>query len=535
MIVEEKSGYRIRDRRGRPEGRTTNREMAIGNSLFATPRSTQQTDFYRQRQWGASNTTAGEMVDPYDWTELLEFSRQLVAQRGNLGAAVLQKNLYAVGRAWQPHYMGKNEKWGEAASEWLREVWYPQCDARGSVFDFTTNLLLSGIAYDVDGDDVAVFVTDDNGFPKVRHYPAHCIGSGTSGAGGEVKGGWADGAKICNGIILDRDDQMIGVRILDGSKSKGANAYLDVPSYNCDLRFEPEWRSLSRGVPRVGKMCMDWFDVEDIDLFLKRGVKLDAAQGIVHWTESGEAPTGTDLLEGRGNNGSDTNVVASDIKIEKRMGGEILYMRAGKGEKLESFRSDRPHPNAEAFIARCERRGLLGIGWFYELLDPSKIGGASVRLIQDQARTSICNRQGTLCARAKRKVGFAVGQGMATGRIPPNHDGVDFLKWGFHMPPVLTVDQGYDEQADRENLKIGSTTLAAICEKKGAGSYEAIRLQRKKENFNLIECAVELVAYAKSKGQDLTFREAIDLMQREGANARPQTLPDQAELGPKQE
>lgn len=541
MTTEQKNGYRIRMRKGAAgaEAESLRRQVMAaptpsaipfkggssqpgtgleaqslgigGLGLYSTPRSTGQSDFYRPRMWTGIGTR--ELINPFDWMELLMFSRQLFARRPNLAAAVVQKNLYAVGDAWKPHYSGDYEDWGKAAEEWLLNVWYPNCDVRGGVFDFTTNLFLSGVAFDVDGDDVCVFAVDENGFPKLKFYPADCIGNRGFRNNQFIEGGPYDGARMCNGIVVDRDYRVLAVNVL------GMNADDDelIPAYNCQLLYEPEWRSTARGIPRAAKACMDWFDVEDIDTFLKRGVKLDASIGLMHWTETGEAPTNVDIIDGRAD--AVTGDAGTDIKSEYRMGGEMLYMQAGKGEHLEALKSDRPHPNSEAFIARLERRGFLSVGWFYELIDPSAIGGAPVRMIQDEARHSVCARQRSLKRRALRAVGFALSQAMRIGQVPPNNNGSDFLKWDFSLPQQITVDNGYDEDSDRKNLLIGSTTLAAVTGKKG-GYWKDNRKQRTSENKNLIECAIELVEYAKSRGQELSFTQALDMMSMASQNER---------------
>jgi len=506
--------HRFIDRRAE----NVSRESASsgGSGLFRTPRNTGQSDFYRPRPWFWSvdkkDITSG------DWPELVAYSRQIFAQIGDLSAAILQKNNYAVGNAWRPQFKGLNQAWGQEAEEWLHHVWLPNCDVRGGVFDFQTQLLLSGIAWDVDGDDAVIFTADEHGFPKLKFCDATDIGSAGQG---EVKGGVFDGARLCHGIILDRHNAMIGARLLTpspygGERNVGPDSeYTDVPAYHLQMLFEPEWRSPSRGIPRLAKVILDWFDIEDIDDFLKRGVKMDASQGILVTNEAGRADDSRNYIVPQ----EASAAAVSDIAIEKRMGGEFWYLRANAGEKVEPYRSERPHPNTEAFVARIARRGFLAAGWFIELLNPSQIGGASVRLIQDQARHSIRARQRTQERRARRCIQYAVSVAMERGLISKNNDGGDFLRWAFEMPCQLTVDAGYDEQADRENLLMGTASFASITEKKGRW-WEEVRSQRQKENEDLINRAIALVQHAAAQGQALTLREGLDMMQRDAAMQR---------------
>jgi hypothetical protein len=469
-------------------------------------------------------------IDEYDWEELLEYSRLLYAQVENLGFAVWQKNTYAVGSAWEAQYTGTNKKWGEEAEEWLREQWYPNCDVRGGVFDFRTNLFLSALAWDVDGDDVAICAVREDGFPLIKHCGAHEIGSRSQDT--QVKGGPLDGAKIHNGVIVDSQKRFLGVKVLGEKPSEDQV----VPAYNCDFRFEPQWRHGFRGIPRIGAGIMTWFRVQDIDTFLGRGVALDSSIGLMHYTEEGGAPTGTDLLEGRGTGDSgNEGVEASDIKFERRMGGEIYYMRAGKGEKIEGLKSDRPHPNTEAFVARLERRGLNAVAWHYELLNPEKLKGASNRMIQDQANAAILSRQLSLGPRAKRAVRFAISQAQEAGFISKNPDPDDQFRWDFDLPAELTVDKGNDDDADREGIKLGTRTLSSVCQKRGGKNWEKVRTQQAKENKDWIDRALELVAYTKERGEKLSFREALDMVRKDNPNARPDPAAEAKAKGGKEE
>lgn len=501
-----------------PNGRPARQELAAsftpqpkayGWSLYATPSSTASTDHYRPRQ-----LISGSMereLNGRQWRELLGYSRQLFAQLGNLGGAIVQKATYAVGEAWKPQYYGQNRAWGERVEEWLAESFYPVADARGTGFDFVTNLFLDSIAQDVDGDAAMLLTVSESGFPQIMFVPADRI----CGDEPDIKDGQFKGAKLVNGCIIGGTGRVIGYRVQTGDT---AADYTDFSTYNCQLLFEPEWQSQRRGIPRVGRVVLDWFDVQDIDAFLKRGVKLDASQGLLHYTESGTADSASTAFTEQAEGADD-----SDLRIERREGGEILYLKANAGEKVESFASDRPHPNTEAFVARIERRGLLAVGWFYELVDPSKIGGASVRLIQDEARASIRYRQKTIRKRAKRAVTYAVALGMKNGFIPRNE--ADWWKFDFELPAQLTVDAGYDRQADVEDLKLGLTTKAAVGAKSGRW-WEDTDAQRDREFDALLTRAQ---AHADKFGLPLEY--VLDRLEQRNPNPVPLVQQEQ----PKQE
>jgi hypothetical protein len=152
------------------------------------------------------------------------------------------------------------------------------------LYHFKKSLELSGAAWDTDGDDAMVLTEGENHFPKIAFYPATRFGSsgswpGGSGIGGDadvVKGGRFDGAKIFDGVIFDRNQAMIGLRIVNLE----SGTYEDIPAFNCDLAYEPKWSDQVRGIPRIAVGLLKWFNLQDIDDFLLKGMKRAAAVGL---------------------------------------------------------------------------------------------------------------------------------------------------------------------------------------------------------------------------------------------------------------
>ena len=473
--------------------------------LFATPTNQNSGRYYRPRRYGLSRRDSNPLTSA-EWCDLVRYSRELYAQLGNLGGAIRTKNTYAVGDSWKPQFLGTDKAWGQEAEAFLRNQFYPLADMRGQQFDFTTSLMIDAIAMDIDGDSLCVFTKTANNFPKLAFYSASRIGSRFGET--EVKGGKFNGAKIENGVITSARGrrQVLGYRILGVTEDED----FDVAVRDCQLLFEPEWQQQERGIPRVGQTLLDWFDVQDIDTFLKRGVKLESSIGLIHYTESGEAETSSSFIA------EDTgaaNTETEDIHIEYRDGGEMFYAKANSGEKLESFKGDRPHPNTEAFIARLERRGLYAVGWPYELIDPSKVGGASVRAIQNQARTSIRARQKTIRKRALRCVQYAIAVAMKHGRISRTTDA--WWRWDFETPALLTVDEGHDHKADVENVRAGFMTESEFTAKRGKW-WEDVRQGRKREVEQILADARELATEYK-----ITMGSAVDLLYQRSPNPVP--------------
>ena len=460
-----------------PNGRPARRELAFnsplqpkatGSGLFATPSSTGTADYYRPRNYSFGGNLESHL-NGRQLYELRSSSRQLFSQVAILYAAIQQKATYAVGDSWQPQYYGTNKAWGEQAEEWLAEAFYPVADLRGSGFDVATNLLLYSLALDVDGDEAMLLTSSESGFPQVMFLPSDRI----AGEAQEIKdaGSSFKGARLVNGCILNRDGRVIGYRVTEGN---APSEFKDYSTANCHLGFEPLFTGQRRGIPKIAPALLTWMDLQDIDVFIKRIVKIHSSQGIAHYTETGTADTAETAIS----DNEDAGATDTDLKIQRVEGGEFTYMKAGSGEKLEPFNSTTPHQNTEEFVRRLQREGTRAVDWYYELTDPSGIGGAPVRLIQDGARASVRHRQKTIKRRFRRIIGYAVAKAMKEKLLPRND--VDWWKFEPQLPGQITVDEGYTRAADIEDLKLGLTSKSKICSKNG-GWYEDTDLQRDKE------------------------------------------------------
>ena len=510
-----------------PNGRPARRELAFnappqpqatGNSLFATPSSTGTNDFFRPRSYAFGGSLENHLNGRQLW-ELRSLSRQLFAQVPILYAAIQQKAMYSVGDAWQPQFTGlpENKAWGEEVEKWLKESFFPVADARGGGLDFTTSLHLYSLALDFDGDEAMVFTSarSGSGFPQVMFIPADQI----CGDLQEIPKGEFKGARLSNGCILDREGMVIGYRVRSSNKE---DDFADYSTRFCKLGFEPSFTGQRRGIPKLSPALLTWMSIQDISGYLERIVKLHSAQGITHYTESGTADTAETAISDNEDTGTGAD---TDLKIQRLEGGEFLYMKAGSGEKLEAFNSTTPHPNTEAFVMRLQREGTRAVDWYYELTDPSGIGGAPVRLIQDGARATVRNRQKTLRNRYRKVIAYAVAKAMKEKLIPRN-DSLDWWMFEPQLPGVLTVDEGYSRQADLDDLAHGLTTKSRICAKNG-GWYEDTDAQRDREfDAYIVRCK----KHSEKHGLPLAW--VLDHLEKDNPNPvpfAPNTTPTPAE------
>ncbi len=466
--------------------------------LYPSPRTNLRA--YKPRFWLQDSTQKN--VSEYDRKEMVNYARQLSVQIDVLESAIVQKNNWAFGDAWDPHYTGKNAAWGEAAQEWLTKVWFPNCNVRGPQYDFKTSMWLSGWAWDVDGDDVMILTETASGFPMLAFYPATKCGSNPTHGGLSLKPGTVvedgefKGAKIFDGVIMDRNSRAIGLRILGEG-----NDFQDISAFNADLAYEPRWSDQGRGIPRIAVSSLTWFDLQDIHDFTKAGVKRASNVGILIKNAEGEATNDANVITADEilDNGQEPidGGSLSDRKVaveELGQGGETYYLNSSEGEEMVPFHFKNPHPNTEAFIERAQRGAISSVGWFAELLDLKSTGRAPSRILTDLANQTIWARQRTGYRRWKRAVGYAIAKGMKIGQVPKNNDGFDPYLWEPGLPKPLQVDAGNDAQADRESLKLGTTTEAILAQKNHGlhrSEIKRIRAQEIRDNIALAKSIAE--------------------------------------------
>ena len=496
-IVIEKA-YKINYRRGQD-----NQMSYLYPSPSLKPKN------YRPRYYTSDDTY--KKVTSYDRWDYMNLGRSLFGGCPDLGGALLSKASWCVGPgSFQPIFTGKNQEWGNAAEKWLTEQFYPLCSVMGSNYPFTEMLRISSLALDVDGDSGLYFTLSRSGFPLVGLVASHRIGCRNDET--VVTSGRFEGYRILDGTIVNDNGRAIGYRILGDTPD---DEY-DVSTSNFNLLYEPEWCDQYRGISRIARSVMDWTDQEDIDEFLKRGVKLAASIGLISKTESGNAiDSGANIV------GAEEDAIEENkdngLSVEEIQGGTILYMKSGANETLDTLKDERPSQNTEAFISRIQRRALYSIGWPQEMLDASKVGGASVRLVQDLVRKSISSRQSTLERRAKIIINYAVATAMNQNIIPQNND--DWYSWSFTKGGVISVDNGKEADIDRENFKLGMTTLSEIVSKRGY-DWQSIRDQSQKEVEDLITRSKEI-----SAKYGVPFETAMTLLQQNTPNQAPVSQP----------
>lgn len=512
-----------------------------GNILRATDNIWEHSQFTSGPRRSRTTTLEDTRVaiSNYDWQKSLSLSRKLYARLGEVSHPIRVKASYAAGTAWEPVYAPAGEvslrrrEWAALAKIWL-DNWLSVCDLRGEPFDFYLGQFLSSIAIDRDGDSLVIFTADD-GQPRIQHVPSHRIGSRYTATTnylsgyGQLREGRFAGNQIYNGIIFDQRGKWIGVSIL------GDTPDLDVqiPAASCSFLYAPEWCDQGRGIPAVATAMLQWTDYEDIHWYLRKSVKIDSAIGVLATNEAGAPPNTVAQLQAYSSIG-EANVDSDNPNQHLQAIGEddIFWLKAGRGEKIEPYKSDRPHPNVDNYIQRIARSGYNAIDWPYELSDPGKLNGAATRMIQDIARSTVSRRQNLLWRRATKIVAYGLSVAIRNRELPEPDEQTDLVLWDFTPPARLTVDQRYDDQSDMDmNLK-GFKTMESIVGTR-EGQWQRTQDQWIKERKRwLEECQRVGIAPPWESGEPNKFIPRKDAPPRnDPARREEQEEPEEEEKG----
>jgi hypothetical protein len=113
------------------------------------------------------------------------------------------------------------------------------------------------------------------------------------------------------------------------------------------------------------------------------------------------------------------------------------------------------------FDRTITRDALAGIGWSYDFaIDPTKAGGAQMRVVIEKVNRTIAHIQRTLIEPARRLMdNWRINVFMQLGDLPFNDE---WMKYRYQVPAKLTADAKYQSQVDITEYAAGFTTHERI-------------------------------------------------------------------------
>jgi hypothetical protein len=408
----------------------------------------------RGPQHQVRNDDIDKLIPSHDRRTLCSLSNRLFMNMGVPRACILQKADFATGEAWIPSYIGPDADAGKAISKFMADVWYPQCDTRGGIFDWWKMLELSSVSIDRDGEIFWLMVKGDDGFPRIQLIPSHRCYSAHSSDGIVGEEGPFKGYRINDGIIYYRSGRPAAYRFNVGAM--GQPVFKDVPAAEVIHLFDPTHCEQGRGLPAfthaLESLKMSLFSTEDERIRQQIISRLH----LTIFNDSG----GPDLDD-------PINGLTGDVSLEsgfssKAFPGGVMYLPAEGNQRIEQIKHDNPGPIWDAFQDRIVRDAVISV-WSYSVWKGSGQGTAERGEIL-KCRRFITKRQGQLWYAAKRAFTWAYSIFAASGRFAPLSNPT---AWTFSYPPRLTVDDGRESKMELDELRTGARNISEVLGARG--------------------------------------------------------------------
>ena len=464
------------------------------SGLYLTP--TYRPSDYFPRFYGLTDTE--HSVNPTDRRELVASSREITSRSGIITQAIEQKTNWSFNpSAWNLEYYGEDKGWGALVCKWYNEQWMNSCNVRGQQFHFKASLRNISRSLLTDGEILLVWTETKDGYPMFRLIHSDRIGSPWQDD--VVKEGRYKGFKLFDGCIMSEDTgRSIAYNVM-GKDPNGSDA-VQIDARDCYLIFDPKTQDRNRGIPPMASAILDAYDYLDIRKAQKQTVKLESKIGVIVTNEMGSAPVGSylDPLTMQSMQGSSPacNTSCDDIARTTPYGRQaipdganLIYLKAGLGEKYEAFLKQNPHGNALEFTRMLEKAWCASIGWPWEVVNPdlAKPGMAG---IAENVRNEIDVFQSIVEKPMNMTALITISKAMELGIIPNNENG-DWRSFRYSLPAEFTLDAKYSHQIFTEQFKLGQISMQDWSNRYGRNWIQT-RNQIQDETVDIVSRAVEL-------------------------------------------
>jgi len=388
--------------------------MALTSKSYSsnTTRKLNSSNYTSQRWFGGNTTNEYTFLNPSERRLINQFALDLFRSSPTIHAAINKKNEWTCATGWKPLYRGSDIQWGKQATDYILNVVYPNCFVGSSNMTFNRLLLSIANQIDVAGDVLVVFVKTRDGLSRLALYPSNTIGQRDYGKQ-SVESGRYKGAIIDDGVIMNSSDTPFAYRVLQDNKEDD----YDISVRDAQLVFEPT-DLCRRGISIIAPSLLTYLSIDDIASALNRTVYNDSKQGIIVSTEQG---TGDEYVSDDGLMSADSQAVtakASAFQPHIIETGDVMFVNAKSGEKVEPFKTDRPHTNTQEWIRYLSETVVYDLGWALPLISPEKLTGANAKMIESQVQQTIATRQQTLKRIANIYTTWALSNAMMNGDLP---------------------------------------------------------------------------------------------------------------------
>lgn len=412
-------------------------------------------------------TDAKAELPSYTRTELVRRSRYLEKNSGHIRGVLRDLKVYGIGKGIYPNVKSDSHTWNRQSADYFYR-WARHCDITNR-FSWKECQAMILRALIVDGEIFVIKTFDAFKRPKIQIIESHRLVSSDNNA------------NVVDGIEFDKFCRVKAYHFLIGEsgnvKRVPSNAVLHI--------FDAERISQARAYPQIQHTINDVIDRKEILALEKKKVK--AISDIVHVIKGGNVALDGDYKVNVGSGNSDGTTPETMNRI---LGGKNIKIEPD--ESIDVHESNIPSPSFNGFIDCLDRSGSLGVLPYEFSIDPSKIGGASVRLIASKTQRYIDDMIGIIDERFNDAVWFfVIGTAITMGELPATN-------WWWYCtwthPKKLTVDAGREEQQNRANVEMGLKTIEESFAECGLDFEDEMRTRANNARFIL-----DLAGYPKDE------------------------------------
>jgi capsid protein len=393
----------------------------------------------RRAAYGAEPRDLRRDLTPYDRLTMVRKCRWAERNSGLFKQILADICLYTVGDGIKPQSHASTPEMQERYEAYFAEKAKRIDITNRFSFYQAQSILLRGMIRD--GDSFAAKVRNGAGEAKLQLMEAHRVGDPLEG---KVPEGMHDG------IQFGPFGEYIAVNIY---RSDGSSRQILAQSMM--MVVDQEYASGARGVPLLQHSINSIQDEMEILALEKQAVKDNG--DITRIIKKQGGVIDGDMANELG------NATGSYSNLANTMGGKVIALEPG--ESMDSFQSNRPNATFNGFIAALERDISMGILPYEFVSDPSKLGGASIRLVTAKAARVFGKYQAVLIENfCVPTWGYIIGQGIADGDLP------DDPKWNevsWTTPKSVTVDAGRDAANDRNDVEMGLLSMSELYAQRG--------------------------------------------------------------------
>ena len=394
----------------------------------------------RRSAYGAEPRDLRRDLTPYDRLTMMRKCRWAERNSGLFKQILADMCLYTVGDGIKPQSHASTPEMQERYEAYFAEKAKRIDITNRFSFYQAQSILLRGMIRD--GDSFAAKVRNGAGEAKIQLMEAHRVGDPLEG---KVPEGMHDG------IQFGPYGEYIAVNIY---RSDGSSRQILAQSMM--MVVDQEYASGARGVPLLQHSINSIQDEMEILALEKQAVKDNGDVTRIIKKNGG-------VLDGdmAGELGAVVN--GSYANLANTMGGKLIALEPG--EDMTSFQSNRPNATFTGFLSALERDISMGVLPYEFVSDPSKIGGASVRLITAKAARVFGKYQNVIIEQfCVPTWGYIIGQGIAAGELP---DDPQWNQVSWTTPKSVTVDAGRDAANDRNDVEMGLLSMSELYAQRG--------------------------------------------------------------------